>query len=149
MRAGQSAGEVVIDPFTGHSLSRDELDQMLEPYKRSRGLPDEFDAPLSLFLQAATEREIVARMLRNLKEIHRSTRDWPRLLHVLQRLVVLLPQSWDERRDRGLAYAELGMDAAATRDLVAYLDHVSDAPDRPMIAERLGAIGRKGPAPLR
>ena len=37
-------GEVVIDPFTGHSLSRDELDELLAPYKRNRGLQGDFDA---------------------------------------------------------------------------------------------------------
>ena len=96
-------GEVVIDPFTGQSLSREELDELLLPYKRSRGLLGDFDVPLGLFLQAAPPRDVLARMLRNLKEIHRSAEDWPRLLAVQQRLVVLLPQAWEERRDRGLA----------------------------------------------
>jgi regulator of sirC expression with transglutaminase-like and TPR domain len=105
-------GEVVIDPFTGQSLSREELDELLLPYKRNRGLTGEFDAPLGLFLQAAQPRDVVARMLRNLKEIHRSAEDWLRLLAVLHRLVVLLPQAWEERRDRGLTYAELGLHAA-------------------------------------
>jgi regulator of sirC expression with transglutaminase-like and TPR domain len=40
---------------------------------------------------------VVARLLRNLKEIHRSAEDWPRLLAVLQRLVVLLPDDAVER----------------------------------------------------
>ena len=34
--------------------------------------------------------------------------DWQRLLAVQERLVILLPQSWPEYRDRGLAHAELG-----------------------------------------
>jgi len=84
-------GEVVIDPFTGQSLSRDDLNELLAPYKRDRGLQGDFDVPLGLFLQAATAREVLARMLRNLKEIHRGTADVPRLLAVLERLVVLLP----------------------------------------------------------
>jgi regulator of sirC expression with transglutaminase-like and TPR domain len=53
MHTGQQHGEVVIDPFTGHSLSREELDELLGPYKRSHGLMGEFDAPLGLFLQSA------------------------------------------------------------------------------------------------
>src|SRR4249920_2114821 len=124
-------GEVVIDPFTGQSLSREELDELLVPYKRNRGLTGEIDAPLGLFLQAAQPRDVVARMLRNLKEIHRSAADWTRLLAVLERLVVLLPQAWEERRDRGLAYAELGLDAPAMRDLADYLEHARDSQDRP------------------
>jgi regulator of sirC expression with transglutaminase-like and TPR domain len=136
-------GEVVIDPFTGQSLSREELDELLLPYKRNRGLTGEFDAPLGLFLQAAQPRDVVARMLRNLKEIHRSAEDWLRLLAVLHRLVVLLPQAWEERRDRGLTYAELGLHAAAVGDLADYLEHASDAQDRQAILARLNELRRR------
>jgi regulator of sirC expression with transglutaminase-like and TPR domain len=148
MHSGQQQGEVVIDPFTGQSLSREELDELLAPYKRNRGLQGEFDVPLGLFLQTATAREVVARMLRNLKEVHRSAQDSVRTLQVLDRLVVLLPQAWEERRDRGLLRAELGQHDAATRDLAAYLEHASDAPDRTMVAERLASLGQQGPARL-
>lgn len=141
MATGSQHGEVVIDPFTGHSLSRDELDELLAPYKRHRGLQGEFDVPLGLFLQAATAREMIARMLRNLKEVHRGAQDLRRLLQVQERLVVLLPQGWEERRDRGLLYADLGLDAAAARDLSSYLEHAPDASDRASIADRINALG--------
>ena len=137
-------GEVVIDPFTGQSLSREELDELLAPYKRSRGLTGEFDAPLGLFLQSAPPRDVIARMLRNLKEIHRSAEDWPRLLAVLNRLVLLLPQAWEERRDRGLTYAELGLNSAAVGDLADYLEHARDAQDRQAISARLAELRRQG-----
>ncbi len=137
-------GEVVIDPFTGQSLSREELDELLQPYKRNRGLTGEFDAPLGLFLQSAPPRDVIARMLRNLKEIHRSAEDWPRLLAVLHRLVLLLPQAWEERRDRGLTYAELGMNSSAVGDLADYLEHAGEAQDRASIAARLAELRRQG-----
>ena len=101
-------GQVVMDPTTGQSLSREDLSERLEPYKRQSELVDDYDVPLGLYLQAATPRDIIARMLRNLKEVHRSQQDWQRLTAVLDRLVVLSPQAWGERRDRGLAHAELG-----------------------------------------
>ena len=63
-----------------------------------------------------------------------------RLLPVTQRLVVLLPQAWEERRDRGLVYAELGQLEAAAQDLALYLEQASDAPDRAQIAQRLAAL---------
>ena len=137
-------GQVVIDPFTGQSLSRDELDERLLPYKRRQGLLGEFDMPLGLFLQSASPREVLARMLRNLKEIHRSAEDWPRLLAVQQRLVVLLPRDWDERRDRGLAQAELGVWDAAADDLDAYVAHSPQAEDRGAIAERAAELRAQG-----
>lgn len=133
-------GEVVIDPFSGHSLSREELDELLAPYRKRQGLEGEFDVPLGLFLQAATPRDVVARMLRNLKEIHRGARDWPRSLQVLERLVILLPQDWVERRDRGLAYAELGETSLAVTDLSTYLECVPQADDRVAIQERVSQL---------
>lgn len=130
-------GEVVIDPFSGQSLSREELDERLVPYRRQRGLVGDFEAPLGLFLQAAPPRDVIARLLRNLKEIHRMAEDWPRLLAVLERLVVLLPQAWEERRDRGFAKAELGRAAGAAEDLETYLARCPQADDAPAVQRRV------------
>ncbi len=137
-------GEVVVDPFTGRSLSRDQLDELLAPYKRNQGLQGDFDAPLGLFLQAAPARDVLARMLRNLKEIHRAAEDWPRLLAVMDRLVVLLPQGWEERRDRGLTRAEMGLDESAATDLAAYLANAPGAEDHAAISERLAGLRGAG-----
>ncbi|MDB5816977.1 MAG: transglutaminase [Rhizobacter sp.] len=133
-------GEVVIDPFTGQSLSREDLDELLAPYRQSQGLEGEFDVPLGLFLQAAPAREVVARMLGNLKEIHRSAHDWPRLVAVLDRLVVLHPDSLEERRDRGLAHAQLGHIDQAESDLGAYLAQGGRLDDRESIEARLAVL---------
>lgn len=137
-------GEVVIDPFSGQSLSRETLEERLMPYRHRQGLTGEFDAPLGLFLQAASGRDVLARLLRNLKEIHRSAEDWPRLLAVQQRLVVLLPEAWDERRDRALVLAELGDHAAAAADLSAYLERHPAADDAGALRERLVELRRAG-----
>jgi len=133
-------GEVVLDPFTGQSLSREELDERLMPYRRQRGLVGDFETPLGLFLQAAPPRDVIARLLRNLKEIHRTAEDWPRLLAVLERLVILLPQAWDERRDRGLAHAELGQATRAVADLSVYLEHCPAADDAPALLRRVAEL---------
>ncbi len=135
-------GEVIIDPFSGHSLSREDLDERLQPYRRQRGLVGDFEAPLGLFLQAAAPREVIARLLRNLKEIHRTAEDWPRLLAVQERLVILLPASWEERRDRALVLAELGRQRDAARDLRDYLLHRPDAEDAAALRERLDELRR-------
>ncbi|RQP25985.1 SirB1 family protein [Piscinibacter terrae] len=137
MHTGQQHGEVVIDPFTGHSLSREELDELLGPYKRSHGLMGEFDAPLGLFLQSAPPRDVLARMLRNLKEIHRSAQDWPRALSVAHRLVILLPHAVEERRDRGMVLAELGQYPQAVEDIDAYLRQRPEAEDHAALTARI------------
>ncbi|MBU7575721.1 SirB1 family protein [Hydrogenophaga sp. UC242_50] len=135
-------GQVVIDPFTGQSLSREDLSERLEPYKRRNGLVDDFDVPVGLYLQAATPREILARLLRNLKEIHRTQEDWLRLIAVLDRLLILLPDAWIEYRDRGLAWAEMGDVRLAVGDLETYVEHADDTLDRDAIAQRLQELRR-------
>jgi regulator of sirC expression with transglutaminase-like and TPR domain len=142
LHGGAQQGEVIIDPFTGHSLSRDELDERLSPYRRQQGLVGDFEVPLGLFLQAAPPRDVMARMLRNLKEIHRAAADWARLLPVQQRLVVLLPEAWEERRDRGLTWAALGQPEPAADDLRAYLEHCPDAKDHEAMRRELEVLHR-------
>jgi regulator of sirC expression with transglutaminase-like and TPR domain len=136
-------GQVVIDPFTGQSLSREDLSERLEPYKRRNGLVDDFDVPVGLYLQAATPRDIVARLLRNLKEIHRTQEDWLRLIAVQDRLLILLPDAWAEYRDRGLAWAEMGDLRLAVNDLEVYVEHSDDTLDRESIAQRVQELRRE------
>ena len=138
-------GQAVIDPMTGVSLSREDLSERLEPYKRSQGLVDEFDIPVGLFLEPAPARAVLARVLHNLKELYRAQEDWPRMIAVCSRLIVLLPDDWAERRDRGLAWAELGEVARAVPDLEAYLAHAEDPLEADAIALRLGEWRRAGP----
>ena len=142
-------GEVVIDPFNGRSLSREELDERLGPYRARQGLAGDFEVPLGLFLQAAPPRDVLARLLFNLKEIAHTSEDWPRLLAVQQRLVLLLPLDAAQLRDRGLTWAELGRLAEAADDLSAYLSARPDAADAPAMRERLAELQQGGaPRPL-
>ncbi len=133
-------GQVVIDPFDGQSLSREELAERLEPYRRRSGLVDEFEVPLGLYLQTTPPRDIVARMLRNLKEIHRAQKDDNRLLAVLDRLVVLLPKAWSEYRDRGLLHAQMGNSRQAVADLETYLANAPDGVDIAAVATRVSEL---------
>jgi regulator of sirC expression with transglutaminase-like and TPR domain len=136
VKASLAQGQVVIDPFTGQSLSREELLERLEPFQRAQGLTGENEIPLGLYLQPCPPRDIVARMLRNLKEIHRTAEDWPRLLAVQERLVRLLPDAHEELRDRGLVLAELGQLNRAADDLGSYLIKEPTATDHTAIRAR-------------
>lgn len=139
-------GEVVLDPVNGHSLSREDLEARLQPLRQAgRGGFDEDEPPLGLFLRPATPREVLARLLRNLKHVHREAQDWTRLLAVQRRMVLLLPSAHDERRDRGLVHAALGQRPEAQADLQAYLAAEPDAPDAVQVRARLAELGL-GPA---
>jgi len=127
-------GQVVLDPLNGQSLSRDDLMQRLELYYSSDDLMGQAELPLGRVLQAASPREIIARMLRNLKEIHSVQNDWARLLAVQDRLLVLLPQAWHEYRDRGLAHVHAGHAGHALEDFETYLANAGEVPDRVQIS---------------
>jgi regulator of sirC expression with transglutaminase-like and TPR domain len=135
-------GLVVMDPLTGESLGLDNLSERLSPFRDPADQSaaadlDEGETPLGLYLQACPARDVLARMLRNLKEIFRSEADWPRMLQVLDRLVILLPEAWTERRDRGLVHAELGHANEAVQDLRVYLEAEPSAPDTLALKNRV------------
>ncbi|QPF74561.1 tetratricopeptide repeat protein [Roseateles sp. DAIF2] len=136
-------GEVVLDPFTCQSLSREALEGALLPYREETG-----DAPLERYLRSATPRQVLVRMLRNLKEIHRSEGDWPRLLAVQQRLLLLLPSDATEWRDRGLVLEALGHWRGALADLRRYLELRPEAGDAEQIGAKLRALQARDTPPL-
>ena len=136
-------GQVVIDPFSGQSLSREELAERLEPFRQRGSMAEEFEVPMGLYLQSAPPRDIISRMLRNLKEIHKTQEDWPRLIAVQDRLIVLQPDAWPEYRDRGLAWAAQGEAARAISDLETYLAHAEDALDIDAMSERVAQLRGK------
>ncbi|RTL39372.1 MAG: tetratricopeptide repeat protein [Burkholderiales bacterium] len=139
-------GEIVIDPFTGSPMSSTRLEELLAVYRHGSELPADLDLPLEFFLRAASKRQILARMLRNLKEVHRAARDLKRQLAVHHRLVVLLPDDPAERRDRALVRDALGDVAGAAEDLDFYLSRQPDAPDAAAVhAHRQRLAERRSP----
>lgn len=135
MKLSVQSGDIVLDPMNGVSLSREELEERLEPYfeQQQRSGP----VPLSYYLHAAQPRDILVRMLRNLKALFVEQMRWQQVLGVQQRLVILLPDDVAERRDRGLAYASLECPQAALEDLEAYLAERPYAPDAESLRDKL------------
>ncbi|WP_186192500.1 SirB1 family protein [Burkholderia gladioli] len=134
-------GDAMIDPTTGRSLSESDLVEMLEPYVAH---PEQTMAStLRALLQPATSREVLARMLNNLKAIYLQTERWQRLLAVQQRLVVLLPGQLDEVRDRGFAYARLDYLRPALEDLEMYLEECPEAVDATIVEAQLSELRQR------
>jgi len=125
-------GMLVLDPFSsGAALSADALRALLKRVVQGAGRSDDtIDAlPLSAFLEPATKRDILARVLRNLRSIYREQTDTLRELEVLDRLVVVQPEDHAVLRDRGLAFYQLEAYRAALEDVSEYLACVPDASD--------------------
>ncbi len=135
MKLSVKSGDIILDPFNGTSLSREDLEERLEPYFLNGRSPS--DPPLSSYLADATPRSILIRMLRNLKALFAEHPYWRQFLNVQQRLVILLPEEIIERRDRGLAYANLDCPQAALQDIEAYLSECPQASDADLLRKRL------------
>ena len=140
LKVSVAEGQIVLDPLSGQSFSSTMLAEMLEPMQKAFHRVDEDDVPLGLYLQAATSRDIIVRMLSNLKEIYRSDKSWAKLVEVQNRLLIVQPTEWVELRDRGLAYAELGVHDRAREDLQQYLNHSGNPDDAAQIRAALAEL---------
>jgi len=133
-------GVLVLDPFSGGApQSGDELRERLQrviPAGAADGVPVA-ELPLEQFLEPATNRQILARMLRNLKGIYREADKPESMLDVLNRMLVVAPEASAELRDRGLVYQRLECYRAALQDLKRYAEREPDAPDQDEVRVRL------------
>ncbi len=120
-------GALLLDPFAGgEPRSETELRTRL-----ARVLPAGTAGRVDLgqYLEPATPREIVARVLRNLKGIYLKATDLTPALAVMHRLLLVVPEAAEELRDRGLVYAGLECFRPAAADLENYLRRRPDAAD--------------------
>lgn len=119
-------GTIILDPYCGGiSLSLQELQQRL---RAARG-GEVSRAIVAGLLVSATKKDILARMLRNLKAIYLEQQHYANALPILDWLVALRPGDAPERRDRGLTYLKLECFRAALEDLEHYLEATPAAID--------------------
>ena len=140
VRTRVRGGALVLDPFqNGAPQSMDELRERLR-----RVVPEGAagDPPLEQFLEPATNRQIVARVLRNLKAIYRQQDRPGELLAVLNRILVVAPDATGELRDRGYAYQKLDCYRAALKDLSDYAEREPQAPDADEVRVRMMELQR-------
>jgi len=111
------SGRILIDPFNrGEILSEEECRTMV---KGRLGEEKAFDTRL---LNPARPKEILIRMLRNLKAIYLQTNNDMKAFQMLHWILTLDPGSMAELRERGLLYEALGNTDRAAEDLERYLE---------------------------
>jgi regulator of sirC expression with transglutaminase-like and TPR domain len=129
-------GTLVLDPFSGgvpqsESELRERLKRVIPPAAADgkTGGASIAELPLGQFLEPASNRQILVRVLRNLKGIYRDKDKPERMLEVLNRMIILAPDAASELRDRGFVYQRLECWRPALNDLAGYLERAPDAAD--------------------
>jgi regulator of sirC expression with transglutaminase-like and TPR domain len=89
-------------------------------------------------LRPIGRRQILARVLRNLRAAHLARRDWPAAVDAIDLLLVLEPTDPDHGRDRGLLLGRMGRFNEAVAALRRYLEERPDAHDVPDVRQVIG-----------
>jgi len=138
VKAEADGNEIVIDPFnSGDIKTEEDLTAMVQQmYGGKLGFRREFLAPVS-------KKQILTRMLTNLKVIYAKADDMVKTLGTLDRLLILDPASTDDIRDRGVIYTRLECYGQAKEDLERYLQLAPDADDAAAIREQLVDLAKR------
>jgi regulator of sirC expression with transglutaminase-like and TPR domain len=132
VRAREGEGEgVLVDPFNGRQTDRDECEARLDLiYEGRLSLEDEHLRPVGA-------RNILVRMLGNLKAVYARAHLFQRALAAVERILLLAPHDLEERRDRGMLLAQLGRLPEAVAETQHYLNLAPEAPDAEAVREQL------------
>lgn len=141
--------------FPGHFLVRfagDEVRLLIDPYDAGKvRFEDEAQEILDqgyggmvpmqpAFLREANKRDMLARLLTNLKGIYVKIGDHRRALGAVERLLMIAPTAPVESRSRGILLARLGRHEEAARQLEAYLRVSPSAEDKGHVEDMVRAL---------
>ncbi len=128
-------GYIYIDPYEkGRLLSEEDCREHIQRvFKRKT----DFDPQ---WLEPVSHRQLLVRMLTNLKHIYIHQEDYARALTVCDRILLLTADAPLERRDRGIVHFHLKHYARALQDLTAYLEHASAVENTEDIQRQIKAI---------
>jgi regulator of sirC expression with transglutaminase-like and TPR domain len=138
VRVQTPARGLLVDPFHGGTLlSEKDCQQRLD---RIFGGKVKLEPKM---LRPCGRKDMVERVLRNLKAIHLRDEDKLRALRVVDLLVALQPGSAEDLRDRGVLYAALDCYGLAAHDLESYLALAPRAKDAEELAARVAQLKLK------
>lgn len=133
------AVKLLIDPYQGGTIRfEDEAQDLLDRvYGGTVKLQESY-------LRPASKRDVLVRLLSNLKTIYLNTHDDERALMAVQRILLLRPESAEEVRDHGMILARRGRVDEAIAELEHYLDVLPGAPDAQRIRILIEELAREG-----
>jgi regulator of sirC expression with transglutaminase-like and TPR domain len=133
-------GTVILDPYhKGVSLGLSDLQRRFAAVQGGT-LPAK--SVVAAMLGAASPKQIVARVLRNLKGIYLHFKQWPQALAASSRVLQVDPGSAAEWRERGELHHRLECFRAALADFQRYLELAPDAEDADMLHARIVDLQR-------
>lgn len=123
----------ILDPFNGGvALTRSQLAEMLGQ--------DDVDHEL---LRPCGKREILVRILRNLKQVFVNRREVSLAIGTINRLLLLIVDQSAEIRDRGLLFYGSGVYERAGNDLNYYLAYSEAPPDEEAVRDTVRKISQR------
>jgi regulator of sirC expression with transglutaminase-like and TPR domain len=129
--------ETLFDCFNGGDI--------LSPKDCQRRLDEIYSGQMTLrpeFLFAVSRRQILTRILNNLKTVHLGTRNFRKALALVDLLLVIYPRSPEDVKQRAMLRYSLGQTAGAVEDLEQYLKMSPDASDADEIRQAALSIRR-------
>jgi len=137
VRFGGEATNLLVDPFQrGEIRFEDQAQALLDRvYGGAVRLQPEY-------LRPAGRKDMVVRLLANLKNVYLNARDDARAVSAIERILLVRPDASDEVRDRGMLLARLGRTDEAVHDLERYLQASPAAPDAQRVRLLIDQLGR-------
>jgi regulator of sirC expression with transglutaminase-like and TPR domain len=137
VRFSGEATNLLLDPFQeGEIRFEDQAQALLDRvYGGAVRLQPEY-------LWAAGRKDMVVRLLENVKNVYLNARDDARAVAAIERILLVRPDATDEVRDRGMLLARLGRADEAVIDLERYLRAAPGAPDAQRVRLLIDQLGR-------
>ena len=139
MKAFPDETELLLDPFAGQTIDIADCKARLARATKGR-VP--FQPHM---LDATPSKEILQRLLRNLKFIHIRNKNYETALGCSERILLLAGDDLSELRERALIYRELDCAGAALSDLERYLAFKPRDPQAAALSSLAQALRKEAP----
>ncbi|MBI3857152.1 MAG: tetratricopeptide repeat protein [Planctomycetes bacterium] len=129
-----SGGEVLVDCFNARIVDREDCQELLNSFRPGGPRVSEE------MLEIAAPRDILSRMLNNLRHVHARRGEFARAVQWVDMDIALRPESPHNYRERGMLYIQMEEFGKAVGDLERYLRDMPGAPDLRQVREQIQLI---------
>ncbi len=129
--------EILIDPFS--------LGKIVTPKDCQRRLDEIYGGKMPLqpqFLMAVSRRQMLVRMLNNLKSVYLAVRNFRKALPIVDLILAIYPRSPEDVKQRALLRWSVGQTRGALADLEDYMKMSPDASDADEIRQTAMSLRR-------